>query len=174
MSIEVDTFHLSYKKPFSGDLFLAEAKEKMNETLGDVADVFRIYEGVAQRIIRERNAIKPESADWGFYGWSGLMITIRLGKEEGFDAAHDFYEYLAFQTKHARADTPVDKRCCEPDASDYALIMRRAFTFQVGKAKCTLCIFANDQSDICKKVEVGTEPTYELVCAGSPLPSRAA
>jgi hypothetical protein len=169
MSIEVDTFHLHYKKPFNGDLFLAEAHQKMSETLSDVADVFRLYEGVAQRIIRERNAVVPESADWGYYGWSGLMISIRLRKNEGFDIAHDFYEYLSFQTRHARADTPVSKRCCEPEASDYAVIMRRAFTFQIGKAKCTLCIFANEDSDICKKVETGTEPTYELVCAGSPI-----
>lgn len=173
MAIEVDTFNLSYKQPFNGDLFIAQAREQMALTLNEVSEVFRIYEGVAQRIIRERNEVAPGTADWGFYGWSGLMVSVRLRKEEGFDAAHDFYEYLAFQTKHARADTPVAKRCCEPEASDYAIIMRRAFTFQIGKAKCTLCIFASDDSDICKKVETGVEPTYELVCAGSPIPAAA-
>ena len=102
------------------------------------------------------------------------MISVHLRKDEGFDVAHDYYEYLSFQTRSARADTRVKDRNCDPEAHDYALIMRRAFTFQIGKAKCTLCLFADTESDICKKVEIGTEPTYELVCSGSPIPVRAA
>ncbi len=173
MSIEIDTFKASYKKPLDGGLFLATMNDEFSKSIAKVRETFKIYEGVASRIVRERNLIKPDSAGWGFYRWSGLMISIHLAKDEGFDALHEYYEYLSHQTTHSFSDTAKSRRNAEPSPSDYAEIMRRAWTFQVGDSLCTLCAFASDQSDICKKVEVGMEPKYELICAGWPLPQAA-
>ena len=167
MSIEIDTFELHYKKPLDGGLFLAGIDSLFESTVDKLRDTFKIYEGVAKRIIRERNIVRPGTADWGYYPWSGLMVSIHLDADEGFDALHDYYEYLSFQTQHSFA-REVD-RCAEPKPQDYALIMRRAWVFRVGDSRCTLCAFASDNSQICKKVETGMEPTYELVCEGSQL-----
>lgn len=171
MSIELDTFKLHYQKPLDGGVFVASLEDLFLKETSRVKNTFRVYEGVAKRILAERNAVKEGSADWGFYSWAGLMVSIRLGKDEGFDSLHNYYDMLSFQTKHFR---PLDKdliRKAEPDPEDYAAILRRAWRFDVGEARCTFCAFADYDSEVCKKVVVGTEETYELICAGSPLPT---
>lgn len=172
MSIEINTFEATYNKPLDGGAFITAAGKAADDALAKALETLRIYEGVGSRIIKERNAIAPGSASWDYVSWTGLFLKINLGPDEGFDALHDYYEYLAFQTKHVRSDATTRK--FDPDPEDYAEIRRRAWTFSVGGSRCTLAAFANANSNICKMVEVGTQPKYELICAGSPIPGVAA
>lgn len=172
MTIEINTFEATYNKPLDGGAFIAAAGKIADVALAKALETLRIYEGVGSRILKERNALVPDSARWDYTQWFGLFLKIDLGIDEGFDALHDYYEYLAFQTKHVRSDATTRK--VGPDPEDYAELRRRSWTFYVGDSRCTLAAFANANSNICKMVEVGTQPKYELICAGSPLPERSA
>lgn len=164
--MELRTFDLTYKKPLDGGAFVSALGGVFEEACWEVRECLRVWEGVGKRIIRERNLIVPDSATWGFVHWSGLTVYVNLEKTEGFDALHDYYELASHQAKHARGD---GERKHEPDPEDYAEISRRSWKFQVGKARFTLCAMASYDSDICKRVEVGMEPKFKLVCRESAL-----
>ena len=174
MTVDLNTFELTWNKPLDGGAFVAGLDAVYAKAAGSLRETFRIYEAVGSRIIRERNAIVTDSASWDYVYWAGIYIKIKLRSDEGFDALYDYYEHLAHQTKHVRADVPTIDRKTEPDPEDYPELRRRCWTFRVGAARCTLGGFADESSETCKLVEVGTEPKFELHCAGSPLPVRAA
>lgn len=172
MTIELHTSNLVYPQPpeVTSGAFLAGLDAIYAKEYARVSKTFSIYEAVGTRIMKQRNALVAGSARWDMAGWTGLFIKIDLQPDEGFDAVFDYYEWLAFQTKNYRPSSKSFHRKVDPDPEDFAEIRRRAWTFRIDDCRCTLAAFANSNSEICKQVEVGTQPKYELVCAGSPLP----
>lgn len=173
MTIEIDTFPLTYKKPLDGGAFLADLAKQYDAKVEQLREILRVYEGTAKNIITRRNAIVPASADWTFVGWAGLYICIHLTKTEGFDAVHEAYELLSWQTKHVHRLPPKAQRKHEPDPEDYPELRCRAWTFQAGPSRCTLAAFSPYDSEVCQMVEVGTQPKYELKCEGSLIEDAA-
>ena len=172
MTVELHTHELIYPNPpeITGGAFLAGLDGIYAKEFARVGKIFSVYEAVGTRILKHRNSVVPDSARWDVAGWTGLFIKIDLKPDEGFDVLHDYYEWLSFQTKNYRPTAKTFERKADPDPEDYAEIRRRSWVFRVDNCRCTLAAFANANSEICKQVEVGTQPKYELICAGSPLP----
>lgn len=174
MTIEFSTHDISYQKPLDAGAFISALDGLYQKTVDEVRETFEIYGAVASRIVKERKLSVPEDeysegVHWDYIGWAGLLIMVNLGKDEGFDVVHDYYEYLSFQTKNSRARVDMKDRVIEPEPEDYGAIGRRAWTFKVGKSRCTLAAVAHYNSNVCKRVEDGTEPKYKIVCDGSSL-----
>lgn len=172
MTIELQTHDLCYHTPdVSGGEFLAGLDAIYAKEVKRIGATFSMFEAVGGRILKHRNSIVPHSARWDMAHWTGLFIKVDLQADEGFDVMHDYYEWLAFQTKNYRPLRKHATRVDSPDPEDYPEIYRRAWTFRIDDCRCTLAAFANTNSEICKQVIVGTQPKYELICGGSPLPA---
>jgi hypothetical protein len=115
-------------------------------------------------------------ARWSYSQWSGIMVQINLRKDDGFDRLFDYHEECKAEVLRLSGILTTDDRSTvvDPKPADYPEMKRRAWTFKAGPAVMTLAGFGAYDSDICRMVQVGTEPKYELVCAGSPLPAGAA
>lgn len=66
-------------------------------------------------------------------------------------------------------------------SEDFAGIRRRTFQLKWAGGRAphdrrqniNIMVFAHDHSPVCKRVETGSEPTYELICDDSPVPVAA-
>lgn len=174
MSVNLHPPYTILRENIDGAYYVAALQEELVKRSNEILETFRIYQAVASRIVTDRKLVAPETnpyCDWTT--WGGLYVVIHLRKEEGFDAMFDYYEWLSFQTSHARVIKPEiygKVRKTKPDPEDCPEIRRRAWTFQIGSSRCTLAAFADTASEICKVVEVGTKPKFEMICGGSPLP----
>lgn len=152
--------------------FSGAAKRRMDEIHRESVG----YIPLTQRLtaMARRNGHSGEyGVPWGWNTWSGLHVTLRLKRDDGFDAAFDYIEAAKEETLalHRRFGGAC---VADPEPDIYAYLKRKTFTFKVAHYRFSLMIFAHDQSEACKVVEVGTEPKYELVCSGSTLPSLPA
>ncbi len=174
MTIELNTFDLFYKtgdgwQPFDPDAFMAGLDDIYFKTRGRIHENIRLYGLTAARIARERNAIFPDTARVDVTSAWGVFIKIDLTKTEGFDAMHEYYEMLAWQTKNAHRVPDKATRQDAPDPEDYPEIKRRSWTFRIGDHHCTLAAFSPADSEVCRMVEDGTTPKYKLDCTGSAI-----
>lgn len=103
---------------------------------------------------------------WGWTQWSGLHITVHLKEHEGFDAAFDYLDMAAGETRriHEKFGGPLED---DPEPTVYAELKRKSFTYKAHHYRFTIMVFAHYSSKTCELVEVGTEPKYDLICHGS-------
>lgn len=115
-------------------------------------------------------------AKWTYASWSGLTVQIYLPRDGGFDRVFDLHEACKEETQRLAViyAAPSMKPFIDPLPDDVPELKRRSWTFRVGGAVLTLSAFGHYNSEICRMVENGSTPKYELVCDGSPLPAGAA
>lgn len=105
---------------------------------------------------------------WGHTDWCGLYVKVELGPQDGFDAMHDLYEATAAEIARLAALNPTSylPAKSDPDPEDNVDLRMRYWHFKAGHARFSLWAQAHYASEVCKLVEVGTQPKYEMECNG--------
>jgi hypothetical protein len=162
-----------YATPPEGPPDLEKMEQKLRasfETRIEQIAADRPFVPLAETMLDLMTAAGRTGHTWGWNEWAGLYVRFELGKKEGFDAAFEYYEAAKAATRSIAAlSAPNLLLADEPSANDDADMRRRSFTFKVGGARFTLMIFAHYESEVCKRVVVGTQPKYEMQCEGSAL-----
>ncbi len=145
------------------------AREHLEERLNNVHATAIPFVPLANKIIDMAKELNLTEIRWAYLDWGGLTIFVNLPDDVGFDVLFPLYEEAEKFCEDLKTLGYVQPFKVSPEPNDYEDLLRRCWTWQCGQGRFTLGAFIGANSEICKRVEIGTQPKYEFQCEGTPI-----